>query len=962
MSSLYESMWPAFYAEVSEQLEELESRLVSVDSASADIAQIFRLFHTIKSSAAMMEFTAMEQLAHVAEDLLDLVRHGSVALNDGLCDLTSRIAARLRAQLQQADSRQGKPDQDPALYQEASALLRTLSPANSVTMTADTTISTAVETETEERQAFSSFAAAARTALPACGDWLRGQRKSPPRTLAAMINAARDASLPAIAALADQACQAELPQRWWLFADLLHRLDTLRLLGGEDFGIPELAAKLRAQLASDIHRRIDTLQEQIPALTDDTLHRLASEIGQLAALCWLVDYRSLALLLRFLRQVLLDASRGKLLLDENGWQLASLALHLGLEINPQEAEDVGFVDVCGRALTSLQAQVQATADRDDSEAVRRALTGQYDLPYSLIASLHQAALHDLLDACQKQLPLFDIEVDMDGPDVQRDGFLGVISQHGRLISNRTVFTSDRPGDRDAEETRLSIIAACLQDPEVMRHDLLAFHSERFHLSVTEIRYLHGPAETLSVADSAAAETLPEPAIASAEASLTNRVTATEMVRVSSDGLDRFVTRVGELVLLRNRIDHILRNEDGEKTILQLGALTRQIARRETLDEDSLQALARQLDTLLGQIDQLRDTDDQLQQSLSQLQNEALDLRVVPIDMVFRRMPVLVKQLSRQLGKPAELHIAGADTRIDKSMVDILSEPLIHMLRNALDHGIESPQQRQLVGKSATAHLTLRASNAGGTLQIELSDDGRGLDQQRIVEQAIQHGILTATEAHSMSDNDIQALIFRAGFSTASTITETSGRGVGMDVVKTRIDQLGGTIAVRSTPGKGCQITLTMPVSAAIQGIALFQHDGVIYGIAERNLGEIIAISRTDVQAVQGQAVMLHRGHTLPLYSLSHLFQRSARGHGRDNDIPVLLVGDGRRRIGLMVDEIYGRQEIFVRECHPDIAALPGVAGASVLGNGQPVLILDAGELIDLAAQRAQSLRGLMEAS
>ena len=523
-----------------------------------------------------------------------------------------------------------------------------------------------------------------------------------------------------------------------------------------------------------------------------------------------------------------------------------------------------------------------------------------------------------------------------------------------------MFTSDRPGDREAEGTRLSIIASCKGDPEAMRERLLAFHSARFHLSVTGIPYRRSadqePAE--AAADAAPVRMPAEPL---AEAPGVTAI-STDTVRVSSDGLDRFVTRIGELVLLRNRIDHILRSDDTEKLTVQLETMSRKISRREALDDDSLSALSLQLDSLLGQIDRLRDTDDQLQQSLGQLQNDALALRVVPIDMVFRRMPVLVKQLSRQLGKPAELHIIGADTRIDKSMVDVLSEPLIHMVRNALDHGIETAEERQRSGKSATAHLTLRASNQGGTLQIELSDDGRGLDEQRILEKALAKGIVTADQAATLGLSEIQRLIFRPGFSTTESVTETSGRGVGMDVVKTRIEQLGGTVSVRSTSGRGCHITLTMPVSAAIQGIVFFEHHGCTYGLPERNLAEIISVSATELQAIQGQMAILHRGHTLPLYTLSHLFRERRDGALKPEQCPVLLISDGRRRIGLMVDDIQGRQEIFVRDCHPDIAQLPGVAGASILGNGQPVLILDTADLIDLAAQQAQSLDALLEAS
>lgn len=964
MSSLYESMWPAFFAEVSEQLDELEILLVSVSSAGKDINHTFRLFHTIKSSAAMMEFGAMEQLAHVAEDILDLVRKGKTELDESMCELIATIASRLKYQLQQADKTQSRPDPDVALHERAVQFLNKLSDqAGDGGMRMEETPGiddTSVSHDSADMQAFQVFCQSASTTVPALGDWLSGVSKAPPRSFSSLIKSARKVNLPAIACLAERCRDEAIPERWWTFADLLHRLNTLRAMSDSDFGVPSLAATLLPKLSEQIHIRADELQAIIPVPDQSGLIRASELLAEQASLCWLIDYRALALLIRFLRQVILDAIRGKLVLDDTGRELILLAVHLTSEVDPSGPEDSSFADVCGRTMAALQSHIRTAIESGENEAICAALIQQYDLPYSLIASLHHGSLQDLLDACRQELPLFDIEVDMDGPDVQRDGFLKIIDEHGRLISNRTVFTSDRPGDRDAEGTRLSIIASCKGDAEAMRATLLAFHSDRFHLSVTDIPYRRN-----NGADEIAAPAEQEPSPAPTETTVeTSGMTAinTDTVRVSSDGLDRFVTRIGELVLLRNRIDHILRSDDTEKLTSRLESISRKISRRESFDDASLSELSLQLDSLLGQLDRLRDTDDELQQSLGQLQNDALALRVVPIDMVFRRMPVLVKQLSRQLGKPAELHIAGSDTRIDKSMVDVLSEPLIHMVRNALDHGIETPEERQLAGKSATAHLVLKASNQGGTLQIELSDDGRGLDEQRILEKALSKGIVTAEQATTLELGDIQRLIFEPGFSTAASVTETSGRGVGMDVVKTRIEQLGGTVSVRSTARRGCHITLTMPVSAAIQGIVLFQHHSCTYGLPERNLAEIISVSRTEIQAIQGQMAILHRGHTLPLYTLSHLFREAGNGASRAELCPVLLISDGHRRIGLMVDDIQGRQEIFVRDCHPDIAQLPGVAGASILGNGQPVLILDTADLIDLAAQQAQSLDALLEAS
>lgn len=958
MSSLFENMWPAFYAEVSEQLDELELQLVSADTASDDVAQTFRLFHTIKSSAAMMEFTAMEQLAHVAEDMLDLVRNNKAVLDEPMCDLLSAVAARLKQQLQEADQGKSAPAADPALLSRAMTFLATLG-GEAVTNAAPAEPVVEDSAPDQNNAAFTRFVETSESFLPGLADWLAGKSRSAPHALKDLASTARDANLLAIAELFERVGSDGVPQRWWTLADALHRLNSVRAIAEQHFGAPELADGLRPLLLEELRTRADSLQVSLLDEQQLDFRQSAGIAAEMTALCWLFDYRALALLQSFVRQIFLEAGRGNLVVQDVLREMLLIAVSLATEVDVQQGEDAAFSDICGRTLTSLQSLVQRVAEGEENEQVRRELVEAFDLPYSLIASLHAGALHDLLGACRHAQPLLDIEVDMDGPDRERDGFLAVIKEHGQLISNRTVFTSDAPGDRHAEGTRLSIIASCPGDTDAMRARLQAFHSEHFHLSVTDIPYRHASVTSASrnVLSESDAGANAEPTMAPTQALSLGGDT----IRVSSDGLDRFVTRVGELVLLRNRIEHVLRGDDTEKLVMQIEAASRQLARHETLAPEALVALAQQLEDMLGQLDRLRDTDAALQQSLGQLQGDALALRVVPVDVVFKRMPVLVKQLSRQLGKPVELHIAGADTRIDKSMVDILSEPLIHMVRNALDHGIETQEQRRVAGKSATAHLQLRASNQAGLLQIELSDDGRGLDDQRILQRAIARNLVTPEQAASMPLTDIQRLIFEPGFSTSEAITETSGRGVGMDVVKTRIEQLGGSVSVRSAAGRGCQITLTMPVSAAIQGIVLFRHQDRVYGLPERNLAEVLSVSIDQLQAVQGQVVMLHRGRSLPLYTLPHLFGELTPARALQQ-CPVLLITDGHRRIGVMVDELEGRQEIFVRDCHPDIRRLPGVSGASILGNGQPLLILDAAGLIQLGVERAQSLAALMEVS
>ncbi|MDF1779983.1 MAG: ATP-binding protein [Alcanivoracaceae bacterium] len=966
MSNLFDQMWPAFLAEVSEQLDELEESLAASDSTTLDIGSTFRLFHTIKSSSAMMDFVNMELLAHAAEDILDLVRGEKATMTNEIGDLLVAVAGRLKVQLAQANNTKLPPDGDAQLLAQARAMLVSLGgtpPQEAVARPVEAEQPEHEEAPVAVDKIFSEFAESLETLWPAIAKWVAGKATRRPKELDRLVAACDAAGFPALRKIVQEMSADDVKSPAILAADFCLRLDPLRKRSGLDCGANAFAKIAQPLWVPEINAlAIECLSVEgleNASLVREDVTRLIESGQRLGAMVRLCGFSSLALLLRFVGQILLEVERGNLALPAQLAELLMSAYSLCLEIEEGQAEDDAFAEICGRVLTTLQEMARNANSHEQAPDDRATLTDEFDIPYSLVVTLHEGCLSKMVEFCRRKIPLLDIEVDMDGPEALRDNFIQVISDQAEVLSNRTVFASDRPGDLSAETTRLSIIAACTGDATALIAKLQEYHSEHFHLSVQPVEY-RGVAsieskrfENIHAERSAASDNAPQQ----------EQSSATDTLRVSSGRLDQFVTRIGELALLRNQMDYHLRGNETENLLLRFQAFSRRLSSRKALAVDEQQELSDCVDEMILQMERLGQTDSQMQQSLGLLQSDALDLRVVPVDTIFRRVPVLVRRLARQLGKDVNLVMEGKDTRIDKSMVDVLSEPLMHMVRNALDHGLETPQQRIDAGKETKGSLVLRARQQGGSLLIELIDDGRGLNDEQIRRKAIERGVLQEAQALTISTEQLHALIFDAGFSTAGSITETSGRGVGMDIVRTRVEQLGGKITLQSNAGRGCHIALHLPLSAAIQGIILFSSESEVYGIAERSISEAIEVPLTSVQSIQGQMAIMHRDHALPVYTLPHLFsQPESDWLAGMQSIPVLLVSDGRRQIGILVSQVNARQEIFVRDCHPDIASLPGVSGASVLGNGDPVLILEASGLIDLAAQQAQGLAALMEVS
>jgi two-component system chemotaxis sensor kinase CheA len=324
--------------------------------------------------------------------------------------------------------------------------------------------------------------------------------------------------------------------------------------------------------------------------------------------------------------------------------------------------------------------------------------------------------------------------------------------------------------------------------------------------------------------------------------------------------------------------------------------------------------------------------------LGELQKSVMKIRMVPVEQLFRRFPRLVRDVGKQLSKDVGLELAGQNTDLDKSILDALAEPLAHLVRNAAGHGIESAAEREAAGKSSRGTIRLNAFHEGDQVVIEVSDDGRGLDRDKIVQRTLERGILTPEETSRLSDSEVFRLIFTPGFSTADQVTEISGRGVGLDVVQNALEGLKGTIELQSEPSKGTKFRLLVPLTLASIQALLFRVGGRLYAVPLASVVEITRVTEADVHRMDDHEIFQLREQVLTLVRLNRLVNHSqAEKTGRTF---VIVIGTGTRRFGLAVDSLMGEQELVIKALEDALVSSPLVSGASILGDGTVVLILN----------------------
>jgi two-component system, chemotaxis family, sensor kinase CheA len=406
----------------------------------------------------------------------------------------------------------------------------------------------------------------------------------------------------------------------------------------------------------------------------------------------------------------------------------------------------------------------------------------------------------------------------------------------------------------------------------------------------------------------------------------------QTVRVDIRKLDALMTIVGELVLSKTNLQRI---SDGLKDKLGFTGIAVELYKESR----------------------------NLERRLEELQQGVLEVRMVPLGQIFDKLSRMVRKMAREEDKEIRFEVSGGDTELDKLIIEDLSDPLMHMIRNAIDHGIETREIREARGKPPEGTLRLHAQQRGNHVTIEVSDDGAGMDEQAILDKALERGLVTSAQAMELSRRDILNLIFVPGFSTRAAVSDLSGRGVGMDVVKTNIAGLSGVIDVRSERGKGSTFAVTLPITLAIIQALVIRAAGRVYAVPLSSVLEILRVDAGEIRTVERQEVIDLRGATVPLVRLSRLFgidkEDAEAGTRRGDREFVVIVGLAESRIGVAVDALLGQQDVVIKSLGRRLGGVRGIAGATDLGDQRTTLVLDVAALIEevLDGGDAEALAG-----
>ncbi|HEY3374520.1 MAG TPA: chemotaxis protein CheA [Candidatus Aquicultor sp.] len=419
--------------------------------------------------------------------------------------------------------------------------------------------------------------------------------------------------------------------------------------------------------------------------------------------------------------------------------------------------------------------------------------------------------------------------------------------------------------------------------------------------------------TATVADERILDRGPEARGKSQQETTQIKAAPIKTVRVDVERLDHLMNLVGELVI-------------GKTRLLSIGS--------ELADNYHLGDISGILNEVTAQIGQIT----------NELQEEVMRARMLPIEQVFNKFPRLVRDLARNVGKEVNFVLEGQETEIDRSVLEEIGDPLIHLIRNAIDHGVETPEERKKAKKPSEGNVYLGARHEENHIVVEISDDGKGMDAQKLKEKAIKKGFITPEAAERMSDRDAYELIFLSGFSTADKVSEISGRGVGMDVVRNNIKKINASIEIDSELGKGTKFMIKLPLTLVIVDALTVVVEDKLYAIPLSMVKEVLHLEKDDIKMVERLETILLRGSVLPLLRLNELFGNSGCGRNCD-DLHVVVVGYGDNKVGIVVDSLVSKMEIMIKALGDYLGGIDGISGATILGDGRVALVIDPVSLI-----------------
>jgi two-component system, chemotaxis family, sensor kinase CheA len=921
-NDLLDSLLGDFLDESDQLLTQLNQNLLQLDewvqSLGEDHAErcdenllneMFRSAHSLKGLSAMLGLTDINHLTHKIENVFDAARHDQLTVTRDVTELMFMGLDQLTAMVGLLKEPGGDPVDCDAVLEAIRRVLQTAGAEKKQT------------TQADAERALVSTAAENGEGPLANDDPLQGiedEQDIPDNYLSMFVDEA-EASLDALTSglLAVEGGGSG--------CDLNRLLATAHKIKGSAASVGLNRAAKLAHLMEDIFERLVGAGESLTPPTSDVL--LKSIDG--------------------LRQHVADLRSGGRESDHFG----PLARDL-LAAQPGEqtqAEQGPCRPEPSRGQPPSDRNAQTLAGRG---AYRGKVTFQDGLP---TAGLKAQLIHE------KLVKLGEVS-DCQPPPGQLDAI-------DHLDCFRFQVTTDQPVEVVANQLR---VAGVLQ---VSLEEINTHSEERGNRPALPV-----PAETTP----AVAKAQPPLAEAGQRAATTGPRPA-ETVRVDTERLDQLMDLAGQLVINRAQFTQIgtrlktvvdcnqavraldkLSGEldklgadgeiriDGAHSTSELASMQAQIRRL----RGDLEPIRREVQTLSQARDSVRELFEaihQLERVSDAVQKSVMDIRMVPVGPLFARFQRVVRDISRASGKQVRLEIAGEKTELDKRMIDELGDPLVHLVRNSADHGIETPDQREAAGKPRQGTVTLDAYHRGNSIVIEVRDDGKGLDTDRILRKALEKELITEADAARMTTQQIQQLIWKPGLSTAEKVTDVSGRGMGMDIVKAKIEELSGAVEIASEKGKGTTIRIKLPLTLAILPSLMVDIDGEFFAVPMEAVTEIVSAGRDGVRTVQGRPMATVRGRVISLVRLGDLvtFHRGGAAQTKQTTgTTLVVVNDAGREIGLAVDRVIGEEDVVIKSIAENYRNVPGVAGASILGNGRVALILDVPALIASLSKRA----------
>jgi two-component system chemotaxis sensor kinase CheA len=877
-----DALWAEFAAESEEHLDAIEALLGGNRAPdAAGVNTLFRAFHSLKGMSDALGAPGMKNVAHVAEDLLGQARSGRLVVQAAVAEGLLAAVDALRRQRQQVLATRRDQPADPALIAQLSRLANG-SPAPPPPAAAPRPPAPAGDGD----PLLGSLASRAALAAPLLARL--GGETDAARDPAALQEAAELAGAAAMLGLMRLAAGFEELARAAGGAEALPALGLLRrqleglaARAGESAGAEAIPGAVRGSLAP----RLAALAVQVEALAEG-----GAEAAQVAAAARAAAAAACAMGFPALETLLL--------------RLEDLA---------DRATDPDAATLLAMQAPALAERLRAAAE-GGAEAMRTPLPPQAGaepadprIPAPFAAGMGEEARRRTLAALAAGQRLLRVRMALgrgDAGAAALENSIGLwLRQQAEVLASRSLVEEDPPG--------IDLLVASGASAEALAEAAAVLDPARAVLR-------------------AIAEAGPEPA-AEAPGGAGTPVT----MRVRQETIDGIITLESEVRAASLALSEALQEGGARDAIARLSGLEQRLPR------GAAREMAVALDRLRRFQDRLEEAESRLTLSLRRLDDAVMELRVVPIGTLFARLPRVVRAVARASGKEVELTLSGQEVAIDRSLVELLADPLLHLVRNAVDHGLESHAVRAAAGKPPRGSLRISARRRTGQIHVSVAEDGAGIDRARVLARAVQRGLVSPEAAPRLETEAVHALLFRPGFSTAEAVTETSGRGVGLDVVQDAVRRAGGTLEVASQPGQGTRFTLRLPLTAAIQNVLLVTVAGHPY-----------ALPSARVEAVMDRATVPEGTELVVLATLLALEADRPRvpvraeaglpwpGGAEPAAEAIVLVRSAGRAIGLVVDRVQRRTDLLLRPLHPALAALPAIGGVGVLGNGDPVVVLE----------------------